>query len=797
MTTYNLDILIRAIDKATGPMRDVGGGLKGLAQEADSAARSLQPLGTGLSALSAGGGALIAVSAMTAARVEVLGTVLYQVGQHANYTTAELDAFEAGLMEAGITVGASRQGLIQMMQAEIELASATDLARLAQDAAVIANINSSDAYERLITGIQRGEPILLRTMGITVDFQGAYVRLAEQLGITTAELSAEQKMQARVNEVMQQGEAISGVYEAAMGDVGKKLGSVKGDLQDAANALGKAYLPAMEAGIDATRDALEWFTALDEGTQKNIATFLGLGTAVTGVTGATILLLPKVIAVGQSIGTLATFASNTGFALKLLAVGSNTAGLGLAGVTASALTVIAPLAALVGVILAANAALEGHHEKTVALSDDYEQYIDMLRRTGRAAIAMSEAEWETARGAKKAEAKLGDLTHEMWRLQGRTQKTTPEMEEIATAMRNTAAASVDLKGQMGILNAALTGPIAQANEKYEESQGDIYKRIVEVREELEKYERQHGRMVGSQDELTIAQYKAQEATTGLAEAQQALADNTDPEAQLALHAAVAGAAVGLDKANAAMGRAGPHLTNYSEKIGELEGELGGLERELGELEAEHDRAMKEIVYDLLAAQIATKDWGAAGVDLQLALARDFGLIDEKTWAMATSINESMAAVDSAPSQEEMLAIAAKAEEASERAGIALGAIPDEIEVRLMEEGFDETVAFVKDELLPTLADIPRSITTTHTFMTRGGPERAGLIEGPGFQHGLSYVPETAYYLLHPGEAVVPAGEVRGGDSYDQRTEMNLHIHTSAPVESIMQDFELMRAMAGA
>ncbi|MBU0599048.1 hypothetical protein KKF61_08765, partial [Patescibacteria group bacterium] len=132
MTTYSLDIIIKAIDQASANLKSVGTSLGTLGKEAGSAAQSLQPLGVGLAALSAAGGAVIGTAAMTAARVEVLGTVLNTVGENSGYSAAQLSVFEASLMEAGITVSASRQGLIQMMQAEIDLSHATDLARLAQ-----------------------------------------------------------------------------------------------------------------------------------------------------------------------------------------------------------------------------------------------------------------------------------------------------------------------------------------------------------------------------------------------------------------------------------------------------------------------------------------------------------------------------------------------------------------------------------------------------------------------------------------------------------------------------------------
>lgn len=489
MATYNLDIIIKAIDQASANLKTVGGSLGSLGKDANAAAQSLQPLGVGLAALSATGGALIGTAAMTAARVQVLGTVLETVGGNADYSAGELAVFEASLMEAGITAGASRQGLIQMMQAEIDLTSATDLARLAQDAAVIAQINSSEAYERLITGIQRGQPILLRTMGITVDFQGAYKKMAAQLNITVAELSASEKMQARVNEVMKAGGAIAGVYEDAMGDVGKKMGSLKGDFQDAANVLGQAYLPAMEAGVDATRDALAWFTELDVGTQKNIATFLGLGTAVTGAAGGLILLIPKIVALHGALVAAGP---------ALAAVGSGLVAIGLPVVVATAAVtglyiafdklgesagVVKDIPADFDTLSAASILLDG---SIGSMNQTNQEAIGILGGvaiatsnltdgwTGQYSPALISAREQTdgwATSLALASQPLGELGE--------------RVEEASTGV------SV-YTNEMGMLSEALEGPVSKANEQYTAEQVRISHELIEARNRLKELGAQHG-----------------------------------------------------------------------------------------------------------------------------------------------------------------------------------------------------------------------------------------------------------------------------------------------------------------
>ena len=327
-------------------MAEIGRAMSQMGTATQATLGQMQPLGLALGTVAAAGTALIGVSTMVAARTETLGIVLEVVGENAGYTTDELRRYESGVKGMGITTGAARQALVQMAQANIDMAHATDLARMAQDAAVIANINSSEAFTRLITVIQRGSPLMARTMGLNVDFMGSYERLAEQLGITTDALTSDQKMQARLNEVMAQGVAISGTYEAAMGTVGKSLTSLPRHIEEAQNALGDVFLPTLDKAVVSLTDMLKAFNSLEPAQKRAVGGFIGVGTAVATLGSGLILVVPKIISLFQSLGPLVTLISDTGFAMKLLGAGASTSGLGLAGFGAQAIALLGPLALL-------------------------------------------------------------------------------------------------------------------------------------------------------------------------------------------------------------------------------------------------------------------------------------------------------------------------------------------------------------------------------------------------------------------------------------------------------------------
>jgi len=189
--------------------------------------------------------AFISESTLLAARSESMSVVMHTVGKTADLSATQTDNLAASIKEMGITSLQSKDAVVKMMQAHMDMSQATKLARISQDAAVIANINSSEAMQRLIYGIQSGQIEVLRTMGINVNFEASYASLAKQLNKNTADLSEQEKTQARTNVVMEAGKTIAGTYEASMGTVGKQLTSMARPLEDLKAKFGEMFTPAL------------------------------------------------------------------------------------------------------------------------------------------------------------------------------------------------------------------------------------------------------------------------------------------------------------------------------------------------------------------------------------------------------------------------------------------------------------------------------------------------------------------------------------------------------------------------
>jgi len=194
---------------------------------------------------------------LLAARVETLRVVMHAVGNNAGYSAAQMDGFTQQIKKMGITTQESMNSLIKMAGAQMDLAQASKLARVAQDAAVIGNINSSEAFGRMIQGIRSGEAEILKTMGINVQLGDAQKKYAESLGKTTEQLTAAEKTQANMNAVLEYGKNIAGAYEASMSTAGKMMLSMSRYTEEFKLKLGEAFAPALTVLIEQMTVALK------------------------------------------------------------------------------------------------------------------------------------------------------------------------------------------------------------------------------------------------------------------------------------------------------------------------------------------------------------------------------------------------------------------------------------------------------------------------------------------------------------------------------------------------------------
>jgi hypothetical protein len=291
-------------------------------------------------------------AAMLAARYETLGVVVKVIGGTAGYTKTQMDGFQASLQKTGISAIEARQGLALMGQAQIDFANSSKLARIAQDAAVIGNINSSEAFNRMMTGLATGQSIILHHLGLMTNFEDAYIKAAHAAGKTTKDLTEVEKAQIRVNEVVRAGTGIAGSYEAAMTTVGKQITSLPRYISDLMVAIGSMGQGALFDLVSGLTTAIKWVT-------KNLNEIVDAVEIVSAVILA--VFVSKALAGAiTALTTMAGAAKAAAFANGGLALSTGAVSTGMTAAAAStelmnkALTFMGgPLGITIGLITAA------------------------------------------------------------------------------------------------------------------------------------------------------------------------------------------------------------------------------------------------------------------------------------------------------------------------------------------------------------------------------------------------------------------------------------------------------------
>ena len=260
---------IKKLGEGEADAKKLGRGLKDAEKNAADLNNSIEKVMRAVKFMAGGFLALEGVRwvkdlADTAARNEVLATVLHVVGKNAGYSREELDKADRSIQKLGITAQASRQSMTQFLQGGFKLDKLEALAKAAQDTAVVLGTDSSEAFQRMITAVQTMNTLSLRTMGIIVTNEQAQERYAAKIGKTANQLTLMQQQEALLQATLDKSKKLQGAYGEAMGNVGKQITSLARFQEQLAATVGSALLPAYGALVDEFTLLLKHLTLISE-----------------------------------------------------------------------------------------------------------------------------------------------------------------------------------------------------------------------------------------------------------------------------------------------------------------------------------------------------------------------------------------------------------------------------------------------------------------------------------------------------------------------------------------------------
>jgi hypothetical protein len=223
---------------------------------------SMVALGVGVGVA---GAALIAfgrASFHAASRVEELDVAMQAVGHSTGVGYEALNEAALAIKANGIEMDIAQKTALKFAQNNLELAKASEVARVAQDLAVIGAMNSTDAFDRLTHAIVTGRSEVLKSVGIQKSAGQAYAEYAASIGKAAKDLSYTEKQTADYEYgAIAEGARVAGTYEASMTTAGKVLRSYARLHNELQIAVGGVLLKAFGPLIYETYETYKAFIA--------------------------------------------------------------------------------------------------------------------------------------------------------------------------------------------------------------------------------------------------------------------------------------------------------------------------------------------------------------------------------------------------------------------------------------------------------------------------------------------------------------------------------------------------------
>ena len=359
------------------------------------------------------------------------------------------DAFEVMSEKAGLSLDALREasgGTVAdfelMRQANIALTGAGEklgvefgqkLPRLMEIARASARATGQSAefmFESLVTGVKRSSPMLIDNTGLQIKMGEANKKLADQLGITVAELSAEEKQIALLNATLEAGEEMVREFGGGQRTAQEEVEALGASLQNARDQIGLAFVPTIGKASGAVGSLVEGFMNLSPSIQSTVAQFAAVSSGVLLLGGGILAIIPKIqaaIAAMQSLGL------------------TSAAVLGPIGL------VVAALVALAATIAIAKKVEQAHKEEAAAIaasSTSYEDYAEQMDTAKLSARKLTADLYKLVKAEEEAGQELAAMDFEKAR--GEMRKMVAKasvfvftLEDLEERLIDTAASADD------------------------------------------------------------------------------------------------------------------------------------------------------------------------------------------------------------------------------------------------------------------------------------------------------------------------------------------------------------------
>jgi len=247
----------QAVSGGTEQINGMTASMEGMQMRSELINKGLASLGV---VAGIAGGALVhfgVKSFEAAARVNELDIAMQAVGRSTGLGYLKLRDATLAVRDNGIEMHAAQEMVLLYAKANLDVAKAQQVSRVAQDLAVISQSNSTETATRLTYAIMNQDTQMLRSVGITKSASEAFSEYAVANHMSVKSMTEMDKKAAITNMIIAEGAKVAGVYEKAMKEPAKVLRSFPRLFDDIQEAVGqgltKAFGPLIVTAYEATK----------------------------------------------------------------------------------------------------------------------------------------------------------------------------------------------------------------------------------------------------------------------------------------------------------------------------------------------------------------------------------------------------------------------------------------------------------------------------------------------------------------------------------------------------------------
>lgn len=253
-----IEVIVRGKDLVSPSLTKISSSLGKLQKSVFSLRSAFLALGVGFA------GKNVKDLALFTANVDLLRLSMEQLARVNEINIKFLDATVTVMKSMGVATDDAIRSLISFIRLNLDLTKATKFVRVAQDLAVISQKTTSQVVEQLTRGITTLNARMLRSAGVFFTAQQAAKEWAKENNRTVVSMSVAEKQAAVLNKIIEDGEKVTGAYEASLSLAGKKVLQLDRLWKEARLAIGEFTQEGLMIGVESIQDFLKSIVLLRE-----------------------------------------------------------------------------------------------------------------------------------------------------------------------------------------------------------------------------------------------------------------------------------------------------------------------------------------------------------------------------------------------------------------------------------------------------------------------------------------------------------------------------------------------------